>query len=564
MAPCCCCGSRSWWWCRPAPMPRRCWALEVVLGQPLAALGGDVASPHRAAAGPAARHHPGRHALHRGHRARAFDALLHRPAGGGLILELERPGAAPDLSRRVERALQAILSTYSPRMLCEETARIFRDITGYDRVMVYRFDDDGHGEVVAEQRRDDLEPYLGNRYPASDIPQIARRLYVRNRVRVLVDIGYTPVPLEPRLSPITGSDLDMSLCFAAQHLADACAVPEEHGRRRDAGRLADGRRPALGPGLLPPLCAEDRPLPDPRRLRVAGRGDRHPHRRAGKLRPGPGRARRPPAGAADDRGDRPRGRLARRAVRPAADPAAAAERQWRRAAVRGPGAQRRRGAGHRRAARPRRLAGHPAARPGGLRTIARTALGDRGAALRRPDPRRRRPAGHPGFRRAGRMAGLVPAGAGADGDLGRRPLQAGDRRQRPDPALAPPVLRQVAPGGGRHGRALDADRPRHRPADRRHRHRRGAAIPRRADADRARPAGAGAPPGRRRRPARGGRRCRGQGAAGQCRLRPAAAGQPGGARRNAWPTCCRISSTAPMWRCGCATCCRTAAAGAAR
>ncbi|TDH58714.1 PAS domain-containing sensor histidine kinase [Dankookia rubra] len=183
-----------------------------VLGRPLAALGGDVAA--RIApllrqpldAIPAAM----RCTVSAG--ALAFDALLHRPAGGGLILELERPGAAPDLSRRVERALQQILSAYSPRMLCEEAARIFRDIAGYDRVMVYRFDDDGHGEVVAEQRRDDLEPYLGNRYPASDIPQIARRLYVRNRVRVLVDIGYTPVPLEPRLSPITGSDLDMSLC----------------------------------------------------------------------------------------------------------------------------------------------------------------------------------------------------------------------------------------------------------------------------------------------------------------------------------------------------------------
>ncbi|MFC7475113.1 GAF domain-containing protein [Dankookia sp. GCM10030260] len=183
-----------------------------VLGRPLVALGGDVAArlqpllAQRLDAIPAAMR------CTAGAGGAAFDALLHRPAGGGVIVELEPPGAASDLSRRVERALQAILSTYSPRMLCEEAARIFRDIAGYDRVMVYRFDDEGHGEVVSEQRRDDLEPYLGNRYPASDIPQIARRLYVRNRVRVLADIGYVPVPLEPRLSPLTGSDLDMSLC----------------------------------------------------------------------------------------------------------------------------------------------------------------------------------------------------------------------------------------------------------------------------------------------------------------------------------------------------------------
>ena len=79
--------------------------------------------------------------------------------------------------------------------------------------MVYRFDPEGHGEVFSEERADGLEPFLGNRYPATDIPQIARRLYERNRVRVLVDIGYAPVPVEPEMSPLTGQPLDMSLCL---------------------------------------------------------------------------------------------------------------------------------------------------------------------------------------------------------------------------------------------------------------------------------------------------------------------------------------------------------------
>ena len=183
-----------------------------------------------------------------------------------------------------------------------------------------------------------------------------------------------------------------------------------------------------------------------------------------------------------------------------------------------------------------------------------------------PSPRRRRGAGHPGLGGAGRMADLVPAGTGADGDLGRRPLQAGDRRQRPDRAFPPPVLRPSGTKWWRAPRTLDPDRHRHRPADRRHGHRRGAAIPRRADADRARPAGAGAPPGRRRGPARGGGRCRGQvllANAAFSRLLPADASL-GGPAAGAWPTCCRISPTAPTSACGCATCCRTAAAGAAR
>ncbi len=148
-----------------------------------------------------------------GEPSAAFDGLLHRPPGGGLVIELERDGPPIDLNQHVENALETILGASSLRALSDETTRIFEALTGYDRVMVYRFDDEGHGEVFAERRRPDLEAYLGNRYPASDIPQIARRLYVRNRVRVLVDVEAAPEALTPRLSPITGQDLDMSFCF---------------------------------------------------------------------------------------------------------------------------------------------------------------------------------------------------------------------------------------------------------------------------------------------------------------------------------------------------------------
>ena len=64
--------------------------------------------------------------------------------------------------------------------------------------MFYRFDPDGHGEVIAEAKEEHLEPYLGLHYPESDIPQRARELYLRNRVRVLVDVNYEPVPLVRR------------------------------------------------------------------------------------------------------------------------------------------------------------------------------------------------------------------------------------------------------------------------------------------------------------------------------------------------------------------------------
>jgi chemotaxis family two-component system sensor kinase Cph1 len=73
-----------------------------------------------------------------------------------------------------------------------ERELILRDLTGYDRVMVYRFDPDGHGKIIAEARDPRLESLLGHHYPATDIPQRARELYMRNRLRVLVDVDYEP------------------------------------------------------------------------------------------------------------------------------------------------------------------------------------------------------------------------------------------------------------------------------------------------------------------------------------------------------------------------------------
>ncbi|PPD44780.1 MAG: histidine kinase [Methylocystis sp.] len=142
-----------------------------------------------------------------------LNALLHQAPCGGFIVELEHAGPVVDYTLALQRGVDTILSSSTLRGLCDAAASMFRDLTGYDRVMVYRFDEEGHGEVFSETKCPELEAFLGNRYPASDIPQMARRLYERNRVRLLADINYTPSPLEPRLSPITGEELDMSLCF---------------------------------------------------------------------------------------------------------------------------------------------------------------------------------------------------------------------------------------------------------------------------------------------------------------------------------------------------------------
>jgi light-regulated signal transduction histidine kinase (bacteriophytochrome) len=187
--------------------------LDKVAGRPIADLGGNLletVTPHLSMP---LRAIPVAVRCKIGHPAANFDGLVHRPAEGGVILELEPALPAIDVAGHVHEALQCILASSTLHSLCDEVAAFFKDLTGYDRVMVYRFDEQGHGEVFSERRQPSLEPYLGNRYPASDIPQIARRLYERNRVRVLVDVDYKPVPIAPRLSPVTGKDLDMSLCY---------------------------------------------------------------------------------------------------------------------------------------------------------------------------------------------------------------------------------------------------------------------------------------------------------------------------------------------------------------
>jgi light-regulated signal transduction histidine kinase (bacteriophytochrome) len=186
--------------------------LGPLLGQNLARLGGDLAATLRPHLDTPLDLVPVVASCRIGPTDR-YTCLLHRTASAGLVIELEHAGPPIDLAGCVAAGLKAVLSAASLPALCDDTARIFREATGYDRVMVYRFDAAGHGEVIAEERRADLEALRGNRYPASDIPQIARRLYLRNRVRVLADIADRPIPLEPTLSPLTGAQLDMSLCF---------------------------------------------------------------------------------------------------------------------------------------------------------------------------------------------------------------------------------------------------------------------------------------------------------------------------------------------------------------
>jgi chemotaxis family two-component system sensor kinase Cph1 len=139
-----------------------------------------------------------------------FDAVAHR-AGGRLIVELE-PASADRLPATLvlsglELSNRSFERATGLRDLCERAAVEFRRVTGFDRVMVYRFLDDGAGVVLAEDNDPALPSFLNHHFPASDIPKQARALYVRNRVRVIPDVGYEPAKLLSASTDLAALDM---------------------------------------------------------------------------------------------------------------------------------------------------------------------------------------------------------------------------------------------------------------------------------------------------------------------------------------------------------------------
>jgi light-regulated signal transduction histidine kinase (bacteriophytochrome)/CheY-like chemotaxis protein len=111
----------------------------------------------------------------------------------------------------VQGMIARLLQTDNDRAFYRIAAREVRALTGFDRVMVYRFDQNGAGEVIAESARSGIDSYLGLHYPASDIPRQARQLYERNWLRIIADVNAEPSPIEPQLDKQRRSlDLSMS------------------------------------------------------------------------------------------------------------------------------------------------------------------------------------------------------------------------------------------------------------------------------------------------------------------------------------------------------------------
>ncbi len=97
--------------------------------------------------------------------------------------------------------------------LCRVAATDVQELSGFDRVMIYRFDAEWNGEVIAESARSSRISYLGLRFPASDIPVQARRLLLTNPLRAIADAASAPVAIIPEIGPLTGRALDLSRSF---------------------------------------------------------------------------------------------------------------------------------------------------------------------------------------------------------------------------------------------------------------------------------------------------------------------------------------------------------------
>jgi len=146
-------------------------------------------------------------------RNRTFDATVHRH-DGVLILELEKgretEGASSTNYRQVRMAMGRLQGTRTLAEFCRVAAAEMRALTGFDRVTVYRFDPEWNGQVFGEAKRDDLNPLLDLHFPASDIPEQARKLYQLNKIRLIADVEVEASALTPELNPLTGRPLDLS------------------------------------------------------------------------------------------------------------------------------------------------------------------------------------------------------------------------------------------------------------------------------------------------------------------------------------------------------------------
>lgn len=128
-----------------------------------------------------------------------FYLIIHR-ANGNFVLEFEHATLEYDIQNIIGKAVSEILVNKSLDKLLKKAAQEVKNMIEYDRIMIYKFHEDGHGEVVSEVKNDDLEAFFGLHYPASDIPKQARELYKLNLTRIIADVNIESVGISTEAS----------------------------------------------------------------------------------------------------------------------------------------------------------------------------------------------------------------------------------------------------------------------------------------------------------------------------------------------------------------------------
>lgn len=144
-----------------------------------------------------------------------LDVTVHT-IDGVAVLEFEPAGQAdgndPNYYALLKKTVNRLQTALTLRQFCDIAAEEVRTLTGLDRVMVYKFHPDGHGEVFAESKRADLDPWLGFHYPAEDIPKPARDVFTKVWVRPTPEVGGSLAELVPLVNLESGQPLDMTYC----------------------------------------------------------------------------------------------------------------------------------------------------------------------------------------------------------------------------------------------------------------------------------------------------------------------------------------------------------------
>lgn len=121
-------------------------------------------------------------------------------------------GSFVDVYQELKHAVAAITNTRTVEETVAVAAKELKKASGFDKVMIYRFDKEWNGNVLAEEREEDMESYTGFTFPASDIPRQARELYLKNAYRFIPDREYKPVKLFPVINPLSQTFIDLSDC----------------------------------------------------------------------------------------------------------------------------------------------------------------------------------------------------------------------------------------------------------------------------------------------------------------------------------------------------------------